>query len=140
MSISSVVRNVDIGVEIPLTDNEIDHNVGRQLRSRREELGLSQTAVANTLGVSFQQVQKYERGFNRVSASRLWDLADILKVDVGFFFEGLPSPAERNTQDLSTMSDVLQLATAAERLPVAIRSRLRSLIAAVRHQCKAEKP
>lgn len=64
----------------------VDCHVGRRLRIRRTLLNFSQATVAKALGVSFQQVQKYERGANRISASRLYDLAAILKTDVAYFF------------------------------------------------------
>ena len=67
----------------------VDDHVGSMFRMRRQELGLSQTAVAERLGVTFQQVQKYERGMNRISASRLHDLCEILGVPVEYFFDGL---------------------------------------------------
>ena len=67
----------------------VDNHVGSMFRTRRQELGLSQTAVAERLGVTFQQVQKYERGMNRISASRLHDLCEILGVPVEYFFDGL---------------------------------------------------
>ena len=69
----------------------VDNHVGSMFRTRRQELGLSQTAVAERLGVTFQQVQKYERGMNRISASRLHDLCEILGVPVEYFFDGLDS-------------------------------------------------
>lgn len=69
--------------------SSVDVHVGARLRTRRKELGLSQTAVGQGLGYSFQQVQKYERGVNRISASALWTLALLLEVEVGYFFEGL---------------------------------------------------
>lgn len=68
---------------------EIDQHVGARLRIRRQLVGMSQEALGERLGVSFQQVQKYERGSNRVSASRLYFLADALGVPVSYFFEGL---------------------------------------------------
>jgi transcriptional regulator with XRE-family HTH domain len=67
--------------------NPVDVHVGNRLRMRRLMLGLSQTAVADALGVTFQQVQKYEKGTNRVSASRLQLLAMLLQAPVPFFFE-----------------------------------------------------
>lgn len=70
--------------------NPIDQHVGWRIRQRRRSLGLSQTALANQLGLTFQQVQKYERGFNRVSASKLYEIAKILSVPLADFFEGLP--------------------------------------------------
>ncbi|HZW30761.1 MAG TPA: helix-turn-helix transcriptional regulator [Isosphaeraceae bacterium] len=68
---------------------KIDVHVGKQLRGRRTALGLSQEDVAGRLGITFQQVQKYERGANGLSASRLQQLSKSLGVSVGYFFEGL---------------------------------------------------
>lgn len=68
----------------------VDQHVGRQLRRRRTYLGLSQSDVAEALGVTFQQVQKYERGATRISASRLHILSEALEVPVSYFFAGLP--------------------------------------------------
>ncbi len=67
--------------------NPMDIHVGQRLRLRREVLGITQKGLAEALGLTFQQVQKYERGTNRVSASRLHDLSVIFKVDANFFFE-----------------------------------------------------
>ena len=69
--------------------NEVDVFVGQRLRELRMLAGLSQTDVASALGLTFQQLQKYERGFNRVSASRLFKLAQFFRVPVSVFFEGL---------------------------------------------------
>lgn len=68
-----------------------DKHVGSRIRMRRLMLDMSQTALADALGISFQQVQKYENGRNRVSASRLQQMSNILEVPVLFFFEGLPT-------------------------------------------------
>ena len=70
--------------------NPIDAHVGARLRFLRKERGLSQTALAARIGVTFQQLQKYESGKNRLSASRLYRLASVLGVDVAAFFVGLP--------------------------------------------------
>ena len=67
----------------------VDIHVGSRLRQRRTLLGMSQEKLAAAFGVSFQQIQKYERGANRVSASRLHQLTRILNVPVGYFFEGM---------------------------------------------------
>ena len=74
----------------------IDQHVGERIRARRTELGLTQEQLAEALNVSYQQVQKYETGANRISAGRIFELARKLRVDVGYFFEGLPidAPAE----------------------------------------------
>lgn len=69
--------------------NAVDTHVGQRIRDKRNERGMSQTEVANALGVTFQQVQKYERGTNRVGASRLFDLSRILSVPIQYFFAGL---------------------------------------------------
>ena len=79
------------GTGIP---NPIDVHVGKRIRMRRQFLGMSQATLAEQLGVTFQQVQKYEGGANRVSASRLAEVAHILDVPVPHFFADLP--AERN--------------------------------------------
>ena len=71
----------------------VDVYVGQRLRQRRTLLGMSQEKLAQTFGVSFQQVQKYERGANRISASRLHLLTQILDVPVTYFFDGLPNHA-----------------------------------------------
>ena len=77
--------------------NPIDVHVGNRLRLRRSILGLSQERLASELGITFQQVQKYERGLNRIGASRLWDLAQVLGVSVNYFYENL----DENTQNKS---------------------------------------
>jgi transcriptional regulator with XRE-family HTH domain len=69
-----------------------DRYVGRRIRMRRMMLGLSQTALGDAADVTFQQVQKYEKGVNRVSASRMQQFAKVLAVPVSFFFEGAPAP------------------------------------------------
>ncbi len=66
----------------------VDLHVGLRLRLRRRELKITQTELAGHLGISFQQVQKYERGMNRLSASRLYEIARVLQVGVEYFFEG----------------------------------------------------
>ena len=82
--------------------NPIDKHVGSRLRMRRLMLDMSQTDVADALGLTFQQVQKYEKGANRIGASRLQHISQILQVPVPFFFEGGPAapgpgPAARET-------------------------------------------
>lgn len=67
----------------------VDVHVGKRIRHRRWVSGTTQQQLADQVGVKFQQIQKYETGMNRVSASRLWDIAAALGVDVAFFFEGL---------------------------------------------------
>lgn len=73
--------------------NPIDIHVGRRVRQRRKTLGVTQERLAEDLGLTFQQVQKYERGANRVSASKLYEIARSLRASIGYFFEGLADPA-----------------------------------------------
>ena len=74
--------------------SDIDTHLGKRLRRRRRLLGLTQQQLAGTVGVRFQQIQKYECGANRISASRLWQLSEALEVPVGYFYDGL-SDADR---------------------------------------------
>ncbi|MCS6890745.1 MAG: helix-turn-helix transcriptional regulator [Rhodovarius sp.] len=74
----------------------IDVHVGARVRLRRTLLGMSQEKLAEALGVTFQQVQKYERGVNRIGASRLFDLARVLDVPISFFFDDMSEGAESN--------------------------------------------
>lgn len=69
--------------------NPIDIHVGQRIRLRRSLLGMSQEQLGDAINITFQQVQKYERGANRVSASRLWDIGQILDVPVSFFFDDM---------------------------------------------------
>lgn len=72
----------------PGIPHSIDVLVGKRVRERRQALGVSQESLAEALGVSFQQVQKYENGKNRVSASRLYEIAAALDTSISYFFEG----------------------------------------------------
>ncbi|MEX0644106.1 MAG: helix-turn-helix transcriptional regulator [Parvularculaceae bacterium] len=74
--------------------NPVDLFVGKKLRQRRRLLGLTQQKLADEVSIRFQQIQKYESGANRISASRLWALAKALDVPVAFFFEGLNGDKE----------------------------------------------
>ncbi len=71
--------------------NPIDKHVGSRVRMRRMMLSMSQEKLGNALGLTFQQVQKYEKGTNRIGASRLQQISQILQVPVAFFFEGAPT-------------------------------------------------
>ena len=71
----------------------VDVHVGKRVRHRRWLVGMTQQQLAERVGIKFQQIQKYETGANRVSASRLWDIAETLQVPVSFFFEGLEDAA-----------------------------------------------
>lgn len=93
----------------------VDDHVGERIRERRTQMGLTQEHLASALAISYQQVQKYETGANRVSAGRLYEIAQRLEVDVGFFFEGLeptsPSlPLEHGGKNRSTIELVRNFA------------------------------
>ena len=93
---------------MPRTPDSIDAFVGTRIALRRAALGLSQTALASRLGISFQQVQKYESGSNRVSASRLHQIAIALALPVMRFFPDMPSDASNDTEG----SEALRFLTA----------------------------
>lgn len=77
----------------------VDVHVGKRIRHRRWLVGMTQQQLAERVGIKFQQIQKYETGANRVSASRLWDISEALEVPVSFFFEGLGTEAEAASGD-----------------------------------------
>ena len=83
----------------------VDVHVGKRIRHRRWLVGMTQQQLAERVGIKFQQIQKYETGANRVSASRLWDIADALEVPVSFFFEGLE--ANETESNDSVPADIL---------------------------------
>lgn len=76
---------------VPARASVADHHVGARIRERRVMLGLSQQQLAQLIGVTYQQAHKYERGLNRISAGRLYEIALVLSVPVSWFFEGLDS-------------------------------------------------
>ena len=82
---SSKAKKVNSGNRVTIADC----HVGSRIRSRRVMLGLSQQQIADLIGVTYQQTHKYERGINRISAGRLYEISQVLKVPVRFFFDGL---------------------------------------------------
>lgn len=80
-------------MEETIDPHPVDLHVGQQIRRRRKELRITQDGLAARLGLTFQQIQKYEKGANRVSASRLWEISHHLDVPVTFFFDGAPGGA-----------------------------------------------
>ena len=74
----------------------VDIHVGKRIRQRRWLVGMTQQELGDAVGIKFQQIQKYETGANRVSASRLWEIADALDVQVTFFFDGLSPKANQS--------------------------------------------
>jgi transcriptional regulator with XRE-family HTH domain len=89
------------------TDNAVDKYVGSRLRMRRNMMGISQEKLGDALGLTFQQVQKYEKGANRISASRLQHLSQILQVTVPFFFEGSPGATTGTAESASYVTEFL---------------------------------
>ena len=125
-----------------LSEVEIDEHVGSRVRTRRTLLGLNQTQLGDALGLTFQQVQKYERGSNRISASRLFHLSKIFDVPVSHFFEDMPDEPGRKTlptkprgesePDTMHKRETLELVRAYYRIENAdLRDRLRNTIRAI---------
>lgn len=118
------------------TANPVDQHVGRRIRMRRKLLGISQTELGDALGLTFQQVQKYERGANRVSASKLYETARTLKVEIGYFFHGLADTVDPNAEfdpenpclALAGLSHGADLAIALQRIDGRLRGKLLGLV------------
>jgi transcriptional regulator with XRE-family HTH domain len=109
----------------------VDSHVGQRIRQRRWMSGMTQQQLAEMVGIKFQQIQKYETGMNRVSASRLYDVAQALDVPISFFFEGLggaagaaPSAADSGLGDLLSDKEALELVRSYYAIPEAQRRRL----------------
>ncbi len=123
------------------TPHPVDVHVGQRLRLRRKLAGLSQTELGEKIGVTFQQLQKYESGANRISASRLFDLSRVLDVPVSYFFDemtenvsdaGKTEAALTDEPNLMAKRETLELARAYTRIAdPKLRQLLRSLITAV---------
>ena len=86
----------------PKAPNPVDKHVGSRVRMRRKMLDISQEKLGDALGLTFQQVQKYEKGANRIGASRMQQIAQVLQVPVEFFFEGAPDAISMNKSDISS--------------------------------------
>ena len=97
--------------------NPTDHHVGSRVCMRRKMLKMSQTDLADAVGVTFQQIQKYEKGTNRISASRLLQIATVLQVSIPFFFEDPRGPSkERSTQQVHSPDYVSDFLTTTDGL------------------------
>ena len=84
---------------------DVDAIVGERIRRRRILTGLTQDQLGDALGVSYQQIQKYERGANRISASKLYDIAKTLQVPVSFFFDGLADPMTNEVDEVGAAAE-----------------------------------
>jgi transcriptional regulator with XRE-family HTH domain len=78
---------------------DVDRFVGAKVRERRTMLGLTQQQLADLIGVTYQQAHKYERGINRISAGRLYDIAQVLGVPVAYFYDGIDNPSAQYVND-----------------------------------------
>jgi transcriptional regulator with XRE-family HTH domain len=96
--------------------NPIDVHVGGRVRLRRMMLGMSQEKLGEQLGITFQQIQKYEKGTNRIGASRLQNIATVLSVPVGFFFDGAPGQGSSGAADSKSGSYVVDFLSSSEGL------------------------
>ena len=135
ISVGSMANVAEIGrADGP---HPVDLHVGVRIRMRRKEMGVSQERLADALGITFQQVQKYERGANRVSASKLWEIATALTTPVAYFYDGLgdrqAATAERDAaQEFILSTEGIALMTAFPRIvEPAIRQKLVELIRVV---------
>lgn len=126
--------------------NAVDRKIGQRVRSRRLEIGMSQERLAELLGVTFQQVQKYEKGVNRIAASRLFDIAGALDLPAARFFEGLTSrggvaePKQEYSADvLSTPEGVQLISLFASIKSVKVRRRVVELVKALADEAAENK-
>ncbi|MTH79281.1 helix-turn-helix domain-containing protein [Paracoccus aestuariivivens] len=106
--------------------HNVDVHVGKRIRHRRWMIGMTQQQLAEKVGIKFQQIQKYETGMNRVSASRLWDIAQAVDVPVSFFFEGLEEGQTHQAVEGDILADkeALQLVRAYYAMPEAQRRQI----------------
>jgi transcriptional regulator with XRE-family HTH domain len=112
----------------------VDVHVGKRVRHRRWMVGMTQQQLGDIVGIKFQQIQKYETGMNRISASRLWDIAQALDVSISFFFEGFEgeeaaaeaavSRVDGHRGDLLADKEALELVRSYYSIPEAQRRRL----------------
>lgn len=115
----------------------VDIHVGRRVRMRRNQIGMSQTTLGEDLGITFQQVQKYERGSNRICTSKLYEIANALSVPITYFFEDLTpgdkterepvAALERHKEYLSS-KEVYKLIDTMSKLPRSLRLKILSLL------------
>src|SRR4051794_38720575 len=129
--------------EPALGPNPVDRHVGLRIRMRRKELGISQERLAESIGLTFQQVQKYERAANRVSASKLWEMARALNISIAYFYEGLGDPTEvvtaamprADVQEFLMTPEGIELASIFPKIPKGrVRRRILDLVRAIANQ------
>jgi transcriptional regulator with XRE-family HTH domain len=113
-------------MEYQVMKHPVDVHVGKRIRHRRWMVGMTQQQLADKVGIKFQQIQKYETGMNRVSASRLWDISEAMSVTISFFFEGIgvEEPTDDVTGDILADKEALLLVRSYYAIPEAQRRRL----------------
>ncbi len=109
--------------------NPVDVHVGESVRERRVYLGMSQGDLGEYLGLTFQQIQKYEKGANRISASKLWTISHLFDVPIEWFFYGLRE-LRQGQEDVMTKAEAHQLARYYSACPASTRNHLRALFKA----------
>jgi len=114
-----------------LMSHPVDIHVGQRIRQRRWAIGMTQQQLAEVVGIKFQQIQKYETGMNRVSASRLWDIAQALKVSITFFFEDVNADQMSQNDDMLSNKETLDLLRTYYAIPENQRKRLFDLARAL---------
>ena len=108
----AVSRDDEVERNFRITNNNaIDMHVGKRVRLRRTLLGMSQEQLGAELNITFQQVQKYERGANRISASRPWDISQILDVPISYFFDDMSENSMRSSPRWVSRGDVMDAMT-----------------------------
>lgn len=108
----AVSRDDEVERNFRITNNNaIDMHVGKRVRLRRTLLGMSQEQLGAELNITSQQVQKYERGANRISASRLWDISQILDVPISYFFDDMSENTMRSSPRWVSRGDVMDAMT-----------------------------
>ena len=112
--------------------HSVDIHVGQKVRQRRWLMGMTQQQLAAEVGIKFQQIQNYETGMNRVSASRLWDISRVLGVSPSYFFEGIDDqPVEGSEEELLKRKETLELLRTYYQIPEEQRKKLLSLAQAL---------
>ncbi len=122
-----------------MAGHPVDKHVGNRLRQLRALRGITQTALADEIGVTIQQIQKYERGANRISASRMWEISRVLNVPIASSFEGIPTARSRRDKkpsaakgDIMSSPEIVRLVKAYWRIRDArLRTALRGLVEAI---------
>ena len=128
---------------MPRSRTSIDVHVGQRLRLGRLQRGLSQESLGSEVGVSFQQIQKYEKGSNRIGAGKLYEFARVLGVDVGYFYEDLPTSQPRFSEERltpPTNTDLLILKKLSGVKSATLKRRLHAVIDALTNEEPASGP